>query len=185
MRTLEELLSRWRLPEALHWVPNSLLSSRALGVPTSPAFGASGPTSGLQRASKLAAAEPSPADRRTPPMVRGRAGEEAGRCSAANGCRWWSRSGLPLADSGGGHRALSRLAYAGGAARAPGLGARSPCARRRDPGSEPEPEHLCVHADCPKHPSAGGRGHGPAAPEGCREVRQELPLPPANGLRGR
>lgn len=65
--------------------PNSLLSSLALGVPNSPASGAPGPTSELQRASKLAAAVPSLADCRTPPVVRGRAGADAGQCSAANG----------------------------------------------------------------------------------------------------
>lgn len=178
MRTQEELPSRRQRPEAVPRSPELPASSRALGA-RAPASGASVPTAG-SGGQAPAAGRP------------GRAWPAAGPlrfCLVApgrtrGGVRG-SRPGLPREDGGGRLRAPPGLAHTGGPGRAPGLGARGPRAVRRDPGPAPEPGRLHVRAGRPGHPSAGGHGHGPAAREDFREVRPELPLPPASGLRGR
>lgn len=150
MRTLEELPSRWRRPEALH---RELASSRAPGARRSPASGAPGPTSGLQRPGRLAAAVPCRAGGRTPPVVRGRAGTDAGRSSEADG-----RGGGPGPDS------RARMAADGSG---PYLGSPTPAAR-----------HV-LPASAPLIPALGGGTPGlPLTQDGCALVQtaQEIPL---------
>lgn len=143
------------------------VSSRAPGA-RAPASGASGPTGGLGRAGPGGgAAGPSAAAGGTPLRTRGGLGR--------------SGPGRRREDGGGRLRAAPGLAHAGRPGRAAGLGAPGPRAVRRDPG----PGRLRVGASRPGRPSAGGRGRGPAAREEFREVRPQLPLPPAGGLRRR
>ena len=99
MRTLEELPLQWQQPEALHWgAPNS---EQVPGPPACSACttsGAPGPTSGLVGVGggtgELATAGPNAPSGTTPPAVRGRAGADAGRSSAADG-----QGGGPSPDS--------------------------------------------------------------------------------------
>lgn len=153
MRTLEELPSRWRRPEALHRGPKLRASSRAPRAPRSPACGAPGPTSGLQRTGRLAAAVPCLAGSRTSPVVRGRAGADAGRSSAAGG-------------RGGGSGPESRVRMAADGS-GPYLGSPTPATR-----------HV-LPASAPLIPALGGGTPGlPLKQDGCAFVQtaQEIPL---------
>ncbi|KAF6390477.1 MCF.2 cell line derived transforming sequence [Rhinolophus ferrumequinum] len=153
MRTLEELASRWRRPEALHRGPKLRASSRAPRAPRSPACGAPGPTSGLRRAGRLAAAVPCLAGGRTSPVVRGRAGVDAGRSSGAGG-------------RGGGPGPESRVRKAADGS-GPYLGSPTPATR-----------HV-LPASAPLIPALGGGTPGlPLKQDGCAFVQtaQEIPL---------